>query len=51
MTNARAALVTLLVLLGLVGLPTWVHLTSNVRPKAAQTGPLAPSLQPGPTQP
>ena len=46
MTIARAMLVTLLVLLGLVGWPTWMYLT---RPKT-QTTPPASASQPDPVK-
>jgi hypothetical protein len=41
MKTAWAVLATLLVLLGLIGVPTWMHLTSHERPKAAQNTPPA----------
>ena len=51
MTNARAALATLLILLGLVGLPIWAYLTVDTRQQAAQIGPVAPVPQLGPAKP
>jgi hypothetical protein len=45
MKNARAALMTLLVLLVLVGVPTWVNLASHPRPTTARTAPPAPAQQ------
>ena len=49
MMTSRAVLATLLVLLGLVGVPVWAHLTSNVWPKP-RTAPVssAPWLSPLP---
>jgi hypothetical protein len=51
MATNRAVLVTLLVLLGLVGLPVWAYLTSDVRLKAAQNSSLASVPRLGQTLP
>ena len=50
MTTVRAALATLLALLSLVGLPSWIHLTSDVRPKP-QTAPVSSAPWLGPVPP